>query len=78
MTEQQFNEILQQNGEATIMPAIQEIAKIIVNVYTKGCKDGIELHRRISNEGVDEWRQEAVNATLDELINKLKNNGKKS
>lgn len=72
MTEQQFNEMLQQNGESAIMPAIQKIAEIVVDVYTKGCKDGIQLQQRVSNEGVDEWRQQAVNATLDELINKLR------
>lgn len=77
MTEQQFDEMLQKNGEAAIMPAIQKIAEVMVAMYTQGCKDGIEIHRRISNEGVDEWRQKAVNDTLDELINKLKGNGTK-
>ena len=78
MTEQQFDEMLQKNGESAIMPAIQKIAEVMVEMYTQGCKDGIEIHKRVSNEGVDEWKQEVVNTTLDELINKLKGNGKKS
>lgn len=78
MTEQEFTQLLQQNGENAIMPAFQKIAEIVVEVYTQGCKDGVSLQQRVAEEGVDEWRKEAVSTMLNEVINKLRGNGTES
>lgn len=72
MTEKRFVEILQQNGENAVMPAIQKIAEVVIEVYTQGYKDGISLQKRVAEEGVDEWRKEITSDMLDKMIDKLK------
>lgn len=72
MTEQEFTQLLQQNGENAIMPALQKIAEIVVEVYTQGCKDGISLQQRVAEEGVDEWRKEIISDMLNQVIDELR------